>query len=379
MASMELANRLKKAREAIGLTIGEAATKVGFGNYQALSNIEKGEREVKASELVALAKAYFCDLNRLLMAESAQEPEVHFLWRKAPAPDKKVAVEADVKHRFEQYHLLEELLGLVQEGNPRLLSVTPATIRTNPGVDALAGKVSNMLDLGSRPALALQKVMEQTLKTKILYVQLSDFGSAASTVHPVFGSAVVVNSDEAPWRINFTLAHELFHILTWDTFSATEIEQDEALFKDLEKKAERFASTLLLPEREVRAELNSRIADQKLPFSDIVDVAREFGVSTQALLYRMANMRLIPWQAADEAKSDEELLSLDRRMRREVGFEAPESERFILLAAKCLRKGLLSRGKFAELMEIDRYDIDDYLEYRGLTEAEGMTFEIVAA
>ena len=379
MASMELANRLKKAREAVGLTIGDAAAKVGFGNYQALSNIEKGEREVKASELVALAKAYFCDLNRLLMAEPVSEPEVHFLWRKAPAQDKKVAVEADVKRRFEQYHLLEQLLGIVQEGNPRLLAVTPATIRTNHGVDALASRISNMLDLGSRPALALQKVMEQTLKTKILYVQLADFGSAASTVHPVFGAAVVVNSDEAPWRINFTLAHELFHILTWDTFSATEIEQDEALFKDLEKKAERFASTLLLPEREVRQELNSHIADQKLSFSDIVDVAREFGVSTQALLYRMANMGLIPWQVADEAKSNDELLALDRRMRREVGFEAPESERFILLAAKCLRKGLLSRGKFAELMEIDRFDIDDYLEYRGLSEEEGISFEIVAA
>ena len=379
MASIELADRLKKAREAIGLTIGEAAAKVGFGSYQTLSNIEKGEREVKARELVALAKAYFCDLNQLLMAEPAEEPAVHFLWRKAPGPDKKVSVEADVKHRFEQYHLLEQLLGIVQEGNPRLISVSPEAIRANHQVDSLASKVSNMLDLGSRPALALQKVMEQTLKTKILYVQLSDFGSAASTVHPVFGAAVVVNSDEAPWRINFTLAHELFHILTWDTFTASEIEQDEALFKDLEKKAERFASTLLLPEREVRQELNSRIADQKLSFSDIVDVAREFGVSTQALLYRMANMHLIPWQVADEAKSNDELLALDRRMRRDVGFEAPESERFILLAAKCLRKGLLSRGKFAELMEIDRSDIDEYLEYRGLTEAEGVSFEIMVA
>lgn len=379
MANMELARRLKKAREAVGLTIGDAAAKVGFGSYQALSNIEKGEREVKASELVALAKAYFCDLNRLLMAEPAEEPEVHFLWRKAPAPEKKVSVEADVKHRFEQYHLLEQLLGIEQEGNPRLISVTPVNIRTNHQVDSLAGKISNLLDLGSRPALALQKVMEQTLKTKILYVQLSDFGSAASTVHPVFGAAVVVNSEEAPWRINFTLAHELFHILTWDTFSATDIEQDEALFKDLERKAERFASTLLLPEREVRQELNGRIADQKISFSDIVDVAHEFGVSTQALLYRMANMRLIPWQVADDAKSNEELLVLDRRMRRDVGFEAPESERFILLAARCLRKGLLSRGKFAELMEIDRSDIDEYLEYRGLTEVEGMSFEIVAA
>lgn len=378
MASMELANRLKRAREAVGLTLGDAASKVGFGNYQTLSNIEKGEREVKASELVALAKIYFCDLNRLLIGEPAEEPEVHFLWRMAPAAEKKAEVEANIKRRFKQYHLIEQLLGIVQEGNPRLIAVAPADIRANNQVDNLAVRVGKMLDLGSRPALALQKVMEQTLRTKILYVQLSDFGSAASTVHPAFGAAVVVNSEEAPWRINFTLAHELFHILTWDTFSANEIEQNNALFKDLEKKAERFSSTLLLPEHEVRQELNNRIADQKLSFSDIVDVAREFGVSTQAMLYRMVNMRLIPWEVADEAKNNEDLIMLDRRIRRDAGYEAPESERFILLAAKCLRKGLLSRGKFAELLEIDRSDIDEYLEYRGLTESEGVSFEIVA-
>ena len=71
-----------------------------------------------------------------------------------------------------------------------------------------------MLNLGSRPALSLQKVMEQILQIKILFTQLSEFGSAASTVHPEFGAAIVVNSEEAPWRINFTLAHELFHIIT---------------------------------------------------------------------------------------------------------------------------------------------------------------------
>ena len=50
MSRMELAERLRKAREAVGLSIGEAATRLGFGNYQTLSNIEKGDREVKASE-----------------------------------------------------------------------------------------------------------------------------------------------------------------------------------------------------------------------------------------------------------------------------------------------------------------------------------------
>ena len=221
--------------------------------------------------------------------------------------------------------------------------------------------------------------MEQDLQIKVLFIKLSDFGSAASTVHQELGAAIVVNNEEAPWRINFTLAHELFHLITWNTFSTAEIEADHNLFGEIEKKADRFASTLLLPETAVRQELDKKIIEKQLPFSDIVDIARDFGVSTQALLYRMANLRLIPWDKANELTKSEELAMIDRRIRNDSPCEAPVSERFISLSAKCLRKGLISRGKFAEIIDIDRADIDEFLEYRGLTEMEGESVEIMVA
>jgi Zn-dependent peptidase ImmA (M78 family) len=271
------------------------------------------------------------------------------------------------------------LLEIDKESNARLITVTPSDIRTNNQIDGLASKIGNMLNLGSRPALSLQKVMEQILQIKILFIELSDFGSAAATVHPELGAAIVVNNEEAPWRINFTLAHELFHVITWDTFSPAEMEADEQLFTDIEKKADRFASALLLPEAEVRQELTKKIMEQKLPLSDIVDVAREFGVSTSAILYRMANLRLIPWDKANELSKNDELTMIDRRIRKDSAIDVPVSERFISLSAKCLRKGLISRGKFAEILSIDRADIDEFLEYRGLAEKEDVSVEIVAA
>lgn len=215
MSRMELAERLREAREAAGLSIRDAAARLGFTNYQTLSSIEKGEREVKASELALFGKTYFCSLNKLLIGDETQPSAVHFLWRQAPT-ERKTEVEAFIKHRFEEYHLLEKLLGLTQDEASVIISVSPADVRTKFKVDALATKVSNLLNLGSRPAMSLQKVMEQMLRTKLLFVELSDFGSAASTVHPEFGAAIVINSEEAPWRINFTLAHELFHIITWE-------------------------------------------------------------------------------------------------------------------------------------------------------------------
>ena len=379
MPTNNLADRLKKARESAGLTIGDAASRLGFANYQTLSNIEKGEREVKASELALFAKTYFCNLSTLLMGDDQPLAAMNLLWRKAPTGERRKEIEAYIKNRFEQYHFLERLLEIDKESNARLITVTPADIRTTNQIDGLASKIGNLLNLGSRPALSLQKVMEQILQIKILFIELSDFGSAAATVHPELGAAIVVNNEEAPWRINFTLAHELFHIITWDTFSPAEMEADEQLFTDIEKKADRFASALLLPEAEVRQELTKKIIEQKLPLSDIVDVAREFGVSTSAILYRMANLRLIPWDKANELSKNDELTMIDRRIRKDSAIDVPVSERFISLSAKCLRKGLISRGKFAEILSIDRADIDEFLEYRGLAEKEDVSVEIVAA
>ena len=379
MPTNNLADRLKKARESAGLTIGDAASRLGFANYQTLSNIEKGEREVKASELALFAKTYFCNLSTLLMGDDQPLAAMNLLWRKAPTGERKKEIEAYIKNRFEQYHFLERLLEIDKESNARLITVTPADIRTTNQIDGLASKIGNLLNLGSRPALSLQKVMEQILQIKILFIELSDFGSAAATVHPELGAAIVVNNEEAPWRINFTLAHELFHVITWDTFSPAEMEADEQLFTDIEKKADRFASALLLPEAEVRQELTKKIIEQKLPLSDIVDVAREFGVSTSAILYRMANLQLIPWDKANELSKNDELAMIDRRIRKDSAIDVPVSERFISLSAKCLRKGLISRGKFAEILSIDRADIDEFLEYRGLSEKEDVSVEIVAA
>jgi Zn-dependent peptidase ImmA (M78 family)/transcriptional regulator with XRE-family HTH domain len=379
MPTNNLADRLKKARESAGLTIGDAASRLGFANYQTLSNIEKGEREVKASELALFAKTYFCNLSTILMGDDAPLAAMNLLWRKVPSGERRKEIETYIKNRFEQYHFLERLLEIDKESNARLITVTPSDIRTNNQIDGLASKIGNLLNLGSRPALSLQKVMEQILQIKILFIELSDFGSAAATVHPELGAAIVVNNEEAPWRINFTLAHELFHIVTWDTFSPADMEADEQLFTDIEKKADRFASALLLPEAEVKQELTKKIMEQKLPLSDIVDVAREFGVSTSAILYRMANLRLIPWDKANELSKNDELTMIDRRLRNGSAVDVPVSERFISLAAKCLRKGLISRGKFAEILSIDRADIDEFLEYRGLSEKEDVSVEIVAA
>ena len=101
-------------------------------------------------------------------------------------------------------------------------------------------------------------------------------------------------------------------------------------------------------------------------------------MSTAALLYRLSNIGFIKWERAHELSANEDLASLDKARRMDDWGSRPVSERLHSLAVKCLRKGLLSRGRFAEIIGIDRSEIDQFIEESGLMETEGAPVEIVA-
>ena len=376
MINKEIASHLKTARKSLGLTLVEAAKRLGFPSYQTLKSLEDGQREIKASELLKFSKVYFVSIGRLLGEKEIQLGNT-FLWRKPPQVKSKKQIEAEISYRCEQYNLLEKLLNLKAK-RIQLFNVTIDDISSNNDVDNLSERFCDSLSLGSRPAFTLQKVLEQNIGVKILFETIPE-GSAISTFSNEFGAVIVINSDEAPWRRNYDLAHELFHLVTWKIVSEKDLE-DQNFFADIEKKADRFASILLLPEKEVRKEIADRIEIQKeFTYSDLVDIAREFGVSTKALLYRMANLRFIKWEDADKRAKDRKLTEISRQKRRHEWGEKPRSERFTALAVRCLRKGLISRGKFAEMVGIDRSEIDDFIENTGLMELEGTPIEIMAS
>jgi len=376
MDQQTLANRLKTARERVGLSVVEAAKRLGYTSYQTLSNIEKGERKVKASELNLFARVYFCSLDSLLN-EAFQEKTMVLLWRKAPEGDARKELESAITYRCEQYRSLERLLGYESAGEQQFFDIRINDISTPGKIDSLAGNTWRLLELGSRPALTLKNILEQTYGVKFIYQPLASISSAASTVHPDFGPVIVINSDEAPWRRNYDLAHELFHLITWKIIPAEELNGD--YLAEIERKAERFASALLLPEAEVRKAIDKAMENQEtLTYADAVDIARDFGVSTVALLYRLSAIGCIEWETVRKLAGDESLTRLDKKKRIDDWGDRPVSDRFHSLAVKCLRKGLLSRGKFAEIVGIDRSEIDLFIEGEGLMETEGTSIEIMA-
>src|SRR5690242_14947908 len=106
---MQLAENIRARREQLGLMQAQLAERAGFNSPQIVSSIERGERDVKAVELAAIARALHCDLMDLF-AEKEQEvvPPV-VAWR--DRPDDAADQAARLVQLCEWYALAEEWTG----------------------------------------------------------------------------------------------------------------------------------------------------------------------------------------------------------------------------------------------------------------------------
>jgi Zn-dependent peptidase ImmA (M78 family) len=226
----------------------------------------------------------------------------------------------------------------------------------------LGQRIWKILNLGNRPAYALVSLLENSYGIKIWYKNLGEDGSAASTIGD-FGEGILVNSQEAPWRRNFSIAHELFHLITWD-----EIEGNTSNDR-IEKLANAFASALLLPKIPLKEAFEPRVKNGKVENVDLVEVARQFDVSTQALCYRLITLGWTDRSQMEATLAEPSFKFLDRTLRLGTWLQPPIiPERFVRLAFLAYQRGNLSRPRLAEYLNVSISELGDVLQEYGLNE-----------
>ncbi len=364
-----LDKRIMAARQAAGFSITEAAQKLGFKNYQTLSAIEKGARNINAHELIMMARLYGRSLDYFLESDVAPDPVP--LWRKARKTDVN-QIQRQFLSFLENYSNLEHLLGLKRRWKDVQKNYDRDDFSVNgfEQADKLGAEIHNFLDLGSRPSFNLLNVLENKLRFKILHLSLRGGASGASVVDNTIGVGILINVNDAPWRRNFDLAHELFHIITWNVFSPEEIGNGTTKTRP-EQYADIFASSLLLPEAHLLDTLKETATDNEIRVIDIIELAKNFGVSSEAILWRLVNLGRLKKSQVHKILDDSDFRDVDRIRRRSLYSEGKPSKfpsRFISLACRCLLEGKISRGSFAEYLEIDRAEIDEYLVEAGFME-----------
>lgn len=245
MSASFIGPRIKALREQRNLSQDDLARIFGFKDRQTVSAIETGERRVTAEELmIAVEKLgasldYFTDPFMLV-------GEGRFSWRQTDVGGQRLnAYERNAGRWIAAFRAIAPQVG---RGTP-LLRRALGLHKHSRFEDAMeAGeRFATEFHLGDVPATGLASVMERELGILVLNVDAFDGISGAACRLPEL-DVILINRQEIVGRRNFDLAHELFHILTWDTMPPDHSEEAlETGGNRVEQLANNFASAVLMP------------------------------------------------------------------------------------------------------------------------------------
>jgi transcriptional regulator with XRE-family HTH domain/Zn-dependent peptidase ImmA (M78 family) len=280
-----IARRIKALREERRLTQAALADMLGFNDRQTVAAIEAGERRVLPDELLRVAQALGTDVDTLLdpfrlIGEGA------FSFRAKEVEEPALAAFEEQARRWIATY---RELGMQTGNEPRLLgSKLELTKRSSfEEAEAAAEMLWRAWTLGDVPADALEEAIEAQLDVLVLYVEAPPGISGAASQLPGL-QTILVNRREPRGRRSFDLAHELFHVLTWDAMPPSRVEPQEARATKgnrVEQMAESFAAALLMPAPLVRARWEARGGEEPAPW--VSRTAAELRVSVPALVCRL--------------------------------------------------------------------------------------------
>ena len=147
------------------------------------------------------------------------------------------------------------------------------------------------LGLGSVPALRLAAVMKEELGTLVLMVDTQEEISGAACRLPEL-DAVLIARGEVAGRRSFDLAHELFHILTWDAMPPEHVEYASDFGGNrVEQLANDFAAAVLMPAKALESYDGWAQLDMEGLIAQLNHMADELRVTSSALRWRLVALR----------------------------------------------------------------------------------------
>lgn len=350
--------QLKALRDERKLSQDHLAEIFGFKDRQTVSAIETGERRLSAEELLTVVQKlgatleYFTD-PFLLVGEGK------FSWRQSNVG-------------FAQLSAFERVAGRWIAANRRLapevgrpapyLRQTLKLIARSTFEDAMAAgeRFAKGFELGSVPAKRLADVMEHKLGILVLMVDAIDRVSGAACRLPDL-DAVIINRHEVIGRRHFDLAHELFHILTWDTMPPEHVEEASEVSRNcVEQLANNFASAVLMPKSSL--ECFGAVGDDIVKWLNATADALE--VTATALKWRLVALGRLD-HAQAKAIADEALRNNGHEAIRD---EPPPlfSRQFMEVIALAIKHGQISARKAANVLDLSIDDLADLCATHGV-------------
>ena len=364
MTTPLIGRRFKAIRQARGISQDELARALGFKDRQIVSAIETGVRRVRAEELLlamehfSVPLEYFTDPYRL-------DGEGLFSWRQMGVPrEKLMEYEATAGRWIGSYRAMASQVGR----KPRLMRQALGLAKLSSFEEARdAGeRFVAEFDLGPVPGLRLAEVMEDRLGILVLLVDAYEGISGAACRLPDL-DAVLIARREVRGRRNFDLAHEFFHILTWDAMPPGHVE-DAVDFggNRVAQLANNFATAVLMPRDSLVPLEDWASLDMEALCRRLNAIAEELHVTSSALRWRLAALGALTRKKAREVPG---ALRNNGQARPTDRLPALFSRDFAEVLAAGIDGGHISVRRAAELIGLTIEGLQELFEAHGVEQA----------
>jgi Zn-dependent peptidase ImmA (M78 family)/transcriptional regulator with XRE-family HTH domain len=381
MPPTEVGERLREARDRVKLKQADAAETVGLSRTTLIA-IEQGQRRVRIDELRKLANLYKMSINELMRQEAIHAdltPKFRKLFQQEDD-----AIELAVKQLEDLARAegeLEQLLGIQSLRNyPPERPILPGDVRAQAEQDAL--ELRQRLGLGLSPISDIITLLELELGVRV-YIRRIDGGiSGLFAYDEALGACILLNGNHPRDRRAQTAAHELGHLVS--TRREPEVLEEGVTENSREERyANTFGRAFMTPARAVMQKFNEiTVGSEKLTRRHVIVLAHFFGVSREAIVRRLEELKLAKsgtwdWFQANGGISDQQAVQVLGDLTgpdiHKADADRPTTLRLGLLAGEAWRRGLLSEGQLARMLHLDRVELRrmfDGLEIEG-SEADG--------
>ena len=319
----EIGRRLRRARESRQITQESAGEVLGL-QRSAISLMESGQRQISTLELTRLADLYGRSLEWFVNPNMPFEEEdpVVALFRADPGLQGQVVQQQASRclRLLREGASLRKLIGRRSTASlPRYELSPPRSVGQAIAQGQLvAEQERRRLDLGNAPVKVPETLAYQNIWTAALQFPSEISGLFLSS--PEFGVAILANLSQSPVRRRFSYAHEYCHALMDRKEPATVTSVHNTKTRT-EQRANAFAAAFLMPEegvrgflhhlgkgrgsrreeaavdavteKGIRGALRSPARSQHVTYADAVMLARHFGASYPAAVWRLRGLNLV--------------------------------------------------------------------------------------
>jgi len=360
----ELGRELQQARVRKELTQEDAAKIIGVARTT-LTAIEKGDRRIKADELVKLANAYDCSVSDFVRPR----PKVAMYQTQFRGPSLRSQEDTEtVEPYVEKLKQLAcnyfELEAITHMPFPRRYppEYEIEGLEAEDAAETVAIEERNRLGLGDGPITKiLRDILEQDVGLRIFYIpiQPSRF-SAIYLFDDQIGGCIAINSNHPEERRRWSLAHDYGHFLVHRNKPTADIEDNYRRKPGSERFADDFALYFLMPTSGLIRRINDiRRTKNGITLADLCMLAYYYGVSIPAMTSRLEGMKVLPTGTGDELKRGRFKV---REAQEKLGLAPIPSRdgelptRYLFLAFEAFTRGSITEGMFARFLQVDRLE-----------------------